>query len=227
MYAIFPDITLVASKLLNHYVILDKFRRFAIIEVRKAGLMKILFMLFAIVTELCAETFVFADSYRTLKKSTAFQTQDVWAQQDLTKSVGAFGWAQYSTTYRQIYGGLYVRPTKWLQVGVASGVEQAKSKARLGTFTSVSKGKYFALAIYENGGSGYWYLALTDVAAWKRVSIGSHSQTFVGHGPRADVKLGKIGNWVPSIRPGVTWERESGIRPNVLVGLRFTYFKGD
>ena len=185
-------------------------------------------MLLILASELCGETFIFADSYRTVKKSSAFQTQDVWAQQDLNKSVGAFGWAQYGKAYRQAYGGLYVRPTKWLQVGAAGGVEQTRKDARLGTFASASRGKFFAIAIYENfGATGYWYLTLTDVAVWKRVSVGTHSQAFVGHGPRTDIKLGKIGKWTPSFRLATTWDKQSGTRPNVIVGLRFTYFKGD
>src|SRR3989344_6862022 len=123
--------------------------------------MKILLMLLILASELCVETFIFADSYRTVKKSSAFQTQDVWAQQDLNKSVGAFGWAQYGKAYRQAYGGLYVRPTKWLQVGAAGGVEQTRKDARLRTFPSASRGKVFSISIYENfGATGYWYIAL-------------------------------------------------------------------
>jgi len=139
-----------------------------------------------------------------------------------------FGWGQYGKSYQQTYGGLYLKPVSWLQIGAATGQEQWSRTPRLGTFAYTAKGKYSAFAIYENfGATGYWYLAVTDATLWKRVSIGTHSQAFIGHGVRADIKLGKIGNWVPSIRPATTWDKASGIRPNILVGLRFTYFKGD
>lgn len=173
-----------------------------------------------------AETFVFMESYRTFKK-TAYQTNVVWGQQSFGNRLGTFGWAQYGKTYTQGYGGLYVKPVSWLQLGAGGGAEQAENKKRLGTFAYAAKSKYSAFAVYENGGSGYWYLLVTDVAVSKRFSVGSHSQAFIGHGPRAEIKIGKVGKWAYSLRPAATWDRESGKRPNFILGLRFSYFKGD
>jgi hypothetical protein len=188
--------------------------------------MKMLIVLLAVTLPSVAETFVFGESYRTFKKD-AFQNEVIWAQQSLGKSAGLFAWGQTSTSYHLAYGGVYVKPASWLQVGGAVGAENVGTRERLAAFAYAAKAKYSAFAVYENGGSGYWYLATTDVAIWKRVSIGSHSQAFVGHGPRVEIKLGTIGKWMTSVRPAVTWDRESGVRPNVIVGLRFTYFKGD
>lgn len=196
--------------------------------------MKFFCILFSIASVFSAETFVFTENYRTVKKDEAFQTTVLWAQQSakkklLGKEVGGFGWAQYNTTYRQVYGGGYIKPLNWLQVGVGGGVEQAKSKARFGTFVYAAKSRYSAFAIYENGGSGYWYLVITsyDFPQTKKWNIGTHSQAFVGHGIRTEAKLGSIGSWTASIRPAFLWNGETGFRPNIIVGLRFTYFKGE
>ncbi len=173
-----------------------------------------------------AETFVFGESYRTIKSKKSFQTNVLWAQQSLGKRLGVFGWGQVGKTYQQTYGGLYVKPVSWFQVGAATGQEERSKTPRLGSFVFANKSKYFLFGIYENfGATGYWYLVFTDYSVSKRWSVGSHSQAFVGHGARAELRLGKIGPIVPSIRPAILWSRESGARPNVILGLRFTYFK--
>lgn len=189
--------------------------------------MKALIALFFIILPMSAETFVFAESYRTIRKDRSFQTNVVWGQQDLGKKVGLFGWGQYGKSYRQAYGGLYIRPTNWLQVGAGSGAEQAEKKARFGSFLYANKSRFYTFAIYENGGSGYWYLVLTDVKVTKELSIGNHSQSFFGHGVRAEYRLKPVGRWTPSIRPAIAWKTGNGAKPNFIVGLRFTYFKGE
>lgn len=187
--------------------------------------MKTLALFFVMIFSASAETFVFGESYRTIKKDSAHQTQVLWGQQDLSKKVGIFGWAQYGKSYRQAYGGLSVRPTSWLQVGAGTGVEQATSKARIAGFYFTSKGRFSSYGVYENGGSGYWYLAISTIAINKYLNFGSHSQAFIGHGVRTEVKLPSIGRWTPSIRPAFTWNKSG--RPNVIIGLRMTYFKGE
>lgn len=187
--------------------------------------MKALIALFFIILPMSAETFVFAESYRTIRKDKSFQTNVVWGQQDLNNKIGLFGWGQYGKPYRQAYGGLYIRPTSWLQVGAGSGVEQATSKARIAGFYFTSKGRFSSYGVYENGGSGYWYLAISTIAINKYLNFGSHSQAFIGHGVRTEVKLPSIGRWTPSIRPAFTWNKSG--RPNVIIGLRMTYFRGE
>lgn len=173
-----------------------------------------------------AETLVLLESYRTFKSADGdSQTNTVWAQQSLTKRTGLFGWGQVGKNYRQAYGGGYVKPTSWLQVGVGGGAEQATNRARLGSFLYASKNRYSTFIIYENGGSGYWYLAFTDVRLTNNWSVGTHSQAFIGHGVRAEYRLKPIGKWTPSIRPTVTWDGKG--HTSALLGLRFTYFKGE
>lgn len=183
-------------------------------------------ILFAFISGLSAETFVFAESYRTFKRSESFQTNVIWAQKSLAKSVGMFGWGQYGKTYQQTYAGMYLKPTSWLQVGAATGQEQWSRTPRLGSFAYASKSKYYVFAIYENfGATGYWYLILTDAAVKKNWSVGTHSQSFLGHGPRVEYRFRPIGKWIPSIRPAVLWDKRT--RPNFIIGLRFSYFNGD
>lgn len=174
-----------------------------------------------------AETFIFSESYRTFKSaSTDSQANTVWAQQSLSKHTGLFGWGQVGMNYRQTYVGGYVKPTNWLQVGVGGGVEQTTSKARIGSFLYANKGRCYVFAIYEDkGATGYWYLTLTDVKISKRWSVGTHSQAFLGHGVRTEYRLNPIGRWTPSIRPTITWDEKG--HTNAMLGLRFTYFKGE
>lgn len=192
--------------------------------------MRTLLLLFVFLFVFCektnAETFVFSETYRTFRSAgTDSQTNTVWAQQSLTKNTGLFGWGQIGMKYRQAYVGGYAKPTSWLQVGVGGGAEQATSKARLGSFLYASKSRYSTFMIYENGGSGYWYLAFTDVRLTNNWSVGTHSQAFLGHGVRAEYRLKPIGKWTPSIRPTITWDGKG--HTNALLGLRFTYFKGE
>lgn len=192
--------------------------------------MKKLIFVIILATPMAAETFtfVFGESYRTIKSGSAFQTNVLWAQTSLSNRAGLFGWAQYSTTYQQAYGGVYVKPLGWLQVGAATGQEQFSRTPRLGTFGFASNAKANVFGVYENfGATGYWYLVQTDLAVSKRVSIGTLSQAFIGHGPRVEIKLGTIDKWTVSLRPAATWDRQSGLRPNILIGLRLTYFKGE
>ena len=170
-----------------------------------------------------AETFVFSETYRTFKKNSTYQTSVVWAQQSLAKKVGLFGWGQVGTTYRQTYGGVYVKPANWLQVGIGGGAEQATNKTRMGSFLYASKKRYSTFAIYENGGSGYWYLTITDISFSKNWSIGTHSQAYIGHGVRAEYRFKPIGKWTPSIRPAMMWDKKG--QTSVILGLRMTYFK--
>ena len=188
----------------------------------------LLLLLFVFVSDLSAETFVFAESYRTFKKDEPYQTNVVWAQKGFGKRFGAFGWGQYGKTYQQTYGGLYVKPTSWLQVGAGAGQEQWSKTPRLGSFAYAAKGKYYTFAIYENfGTTGYWYLVLTDRSISKSWSVGTQSQAFLGHGVRAEYRLKPVFGWAPSIRPAVLWDPKTGPRPNVILGLRLTYFKGE
>lgn len=169
-----------------------------------------------------AQTFVFTESYRTFKGGDRSDTQTnvVWGQKRLNNRIGLFGWGQIGTKYKQTYGGAYLQPFSWLQVGAGGGVEEG---ARLGSFLYANRPGKYIFAIYEDGGSGPWYLVLTDVAVSQNWSLGTHSQSFIGHGLRAEYRLKRVGSWIPSIRPAITWN-EKGV-PSAILGIRFTYFK--
>ncbi len=182
-----------------------------------------IFLFLAFILNAGSQTFVFTESYRTFKGGDQSDTQTnvVWGQTGLAKRIGLFGWGQIGTNYKQTYGGAYVQPFSWLQVGAGGGVEEGAP--RLGSFLYANRPGQYVFAIYENGGSGPWYLVLTDVTISQKWSVGTHSQSFIGHGARAEYRLKRIGQWTPSIRPAVTWN-EKGV-PSAILGLRFTYFK--
>lgn len=172
------------------------------------------------------ETFIFSETYRTFKEGSSFQTNTVWAQQDFGRRLGGFAWGQVGRTYQQTYGGFFVRPTSWLQAGIATGQEQLAGN-RLGSFAFANKGRYHVFAIYEDfAKTGYWYYLQTDARINKKWSVGSHHQAFMGHGPRVERRLKSFGGWTPSIRLATVWN-SARVRPNVYLGLRFSYFKGD
>jgi len=180
------------------------------------------FLFLIVILATSAQTFVFTESYRTFKGGDQSDTQTnvVWGQKSIGNRIGLFGWGQIGATYKQTYGGAYVQPFSWLQVGAGGGAEEG---ARLGSFAFASRPGQYIFAIYEDGGSGPWYLVLTDIAVSRKWSLGTHSQSFIGHGARAEYRLKRIGSWTPSIRPAITWN-EKGV-PSLILGLRFTYFK--
>lgn len=186
----------------------------------------LLFVLFLSSCQLGAETFVFSESYRTFKSSDTYHTTTVWGQTDFNKRVGGFVWGQVGKTYQQTYGGFFVRATSWLQAGIATGQEQGRGK-RLGSFGFATKGRYHVFAIYEDfGKTGYWYYTQTDIRVSKKWSVGTHHQAFLGHGPRVEYRLPPIARWIPSVRFATVWDGKRSA-PNIYIGLRFTYFKGD
>jgi hypothetical protein len=191
--------------------------------------MRLFFSVFSILTLVqigVAETLVFGESYRTIKKDSAYQTDDVLVQKGVHRYLGLFAWGQYATGYQQTYGGFYLKPTSWLQVGTALGEEMLHSRPRLGTFLYAEKWRINTFCVYENlGATGYWYMAHSDFRLNERWGVGTHSQSFFGHGPRVEFRLKTVRGWTPSIRTALGWERVTGIRPNTIIGLRFTYFK--
>jgi hypothetical protein len=164
-----------------------------------------------------SQTYLFVEQYATTEKTDnrrTLPTTDMWFQRGLVGKVGVFSWAQTGPIYRQVYVGGSYQFTTWLQAGVGGGVEEANSKARLGSFAYLSKGKNSVFAIYENGGSGPWYFTLYNRKVG-RYGLGVHTQSYVGTGPRAEVNFGRIKFWTSAL-----WEKGGH---NFMYGLRYTY----
>lgn len=96
------------------------------------------FLFLVFILEAGTQTFVFTESYRTFKGGDQSDTQTnvVWGQKNLNNRIGLFGWGQVGTKYKQAYGGAYLQPFSWLQVGAGGGAEEG---ARLGSFLFASR----------------------------------------------------------------------------------------
>jgi len=114
-----------------------------------------------------------------------------WIQGQFSKQFGWFGWALTNNDWSEIYPGLSWQPVSWLQVGVGAGIEHNQSKARVGEFIWIGKGKFYFLGFTEHSGSGFWYRAMAMYKAGERLQVGLMSQYKLGIGPKAEVVIVK------------------------------------
>lgn len=178
--------------------------------------------------ESLAQTLFFADNYTIVKKGSHENVTDAAFQKGITKKFGIYTWSQASTVYQEAYIGPYVQVSKWLQVGVGGGVDKlVKTEGRVSTFAYIAKGKHSIFANYGDGGSGPWYTIQTKYAITSRLAVGFHSEQFVGHGARSEFAFPLKAKWTPSIWSSVFWDKNTGARPNLMIGVRATYFKED
>ncbi len=110
------------------------------------------------------------------------------------KHLGLFGYFQVQEDYAQAYVGPTLSPMPWLQVGVGWGLEQADTPVRLGSFVWLGDARRYLLAIYENGGGGYWYHAEanTSIADWLGIGMGAMVEHLVGIGPRMELNMPRL-----------------------------------
>lgn len=176
------------------------------------------------------QTYFFTETYATATGDAAGKvalqpTMDAWWQENLSGRVGTFMWAQIvpqEGKYRQIYGGPSYQVADWLQVGVGGGVERAENKGRLGSFaylTPIKNNSVFM--IYEDGGSGPWWLLLHTYrfGLFKQYGIGVMSQAYLGTGPRVEYNWGKLGRW----KAWSSLHFQRNARPGFQIGIRWVY----
>lgn len=114
-----------------------------------------------------------------------------WIQGNFNKRFGWFGWALVNKNWSEIYPGLSWQPISWLQVGIGAGIEQNQSKARIGEFIWIGKGKFYFLGFTEHQGSGFWYRAMAMYNPGKGLQVGLMSQYKLGIGPKVEVVIHK------------------------------------
>lgn len=102
-------------------------------------------------------------------------------------SVSAF--SLISEEYAEGYGGLAYSPKPWVEVGASVGMETADSPWRIAGSVWMGKEPVSLLAIYENGGSGYWYKVTATVAARKWLTVGLLAKRFGGVGPIVQISI--------------------------------------
>lgn len=138
----------------------------------------------------------YVESFHSAKGGHSYEPQlNVWLQGPVKGKVGYFAWALSSKAWSEGYAGLNYTVLKGVEIGVGGGLETNKSPARLGSYLFTSRGKFTGLAIYENGGSGYWDRVTGNYTVFSRegfgVGFGGMHEAFKGYGPRYQLNLGK------------------------------------
>lgn len=137
----------------------------------------------------------YIETFHQIKPGEYESQVNVWLQGPVKGKVGYFAWALTGKVWSEGYAGLNYTLAKGVEIGVGAGVETDKSPARLGTYLCTIRGKFTGIAIYENGGSGYWDRVTANYTVyqheWFKVGLGTMHQAYQGYGPRYEISIGK------------------------------------
>jgi hypothetical protein len=100
---------------------------------------------------------------------------------------GWFAWGQSDKNYSESYAGMSYQPNVWLQVAVGGGVEENQHPVRVGSYVWFGRRGFSSIAVFEDGGSGFWYKVEANYNPRKRFGVGALSERFHGTGPRFEV----------------------------------------
>lgn len=142
------------------------------------------------------QTAGYVESYNTVSGAETTPQFNVYVHGPLKGKLGWSLWTLTSKPYSEAYAGLTFAPAKWIEVSSASlGLESADNPLREGASVWLGKGRLSLLSIQEYGGSGYWYRYLGTFQVTKTVAVGVNSTRFLGTGPYAEKKFGKVAFW--------------------------------
>jgi hypothetical protein len=113
---------------------------------------------------------------------------------NLLGSIGYFGFAQaIEGGYHVAYVGPTIQPIAGMEVGIATGKEwvTGSSMDRRAAYLFVTRGKLSLFLKGENGGTGRWNMGVVDYALTDTVIVGLRGQSFLGAGPRVEVRMAK------------------------------------
>jgi len=129
-------------------------------------------------------------------------------------SLGSFVWFQVQEGYSQAYAGATYSPKPWVQFALGGGMEEARHPARLGSYVWAGKGLVTGLAVFEQGGSGFWWKVETNYQVRSALGIGTLSEAYKGTGPKLELSVPhtRLKLWVAPL-----WKHGS-ISP--LIGVR-------
>lgn len=154
-------------------------------------------------------------------RDTSWQTQGLFLQ-NFNDKFGAFSFFQvFGEGGGQIYSGPTYSPTSWLQIGVGLGVEDLApddQELRFGSFAYLSHDQYSLLAVYEDLGSGPFYLIQANDQINEHWGVGVMAQDGAGIGPRVLYNLKK--DWMIWGAPLYDWQTEEW---SFLLGLRYSF----
>lgn len=137
----------------------------------------------------------FVESWNTVSEAGTKPQLNVYVRGQLKGRVGWSAFTLTTETWSQAYAGLTFAPAKWVEVSASLGLENANSPLREGASVWLGKGRWTLLSIHEHGGSGYWYSHRGKFQMTKTVAVGVISQRFLGTGPYAEKKFGKVALW--------------------------------
>ncbi len=104
-------------------------------------------------------------------------------------SLGSFVWFQVQQGYSQAYAGATYSPQPWVQLALGGGLEEDKHPARIGSYVWVGKGRVSGLAVFEDGGSGFWYKVETNCQVTAKLGLGTLTEAAKGTGPKLELAL--------------------------------------
>jgi len=133
----------------------------------------------------------FFESRNTIVDGEVTPLLNFYNTHDINKKVQVFAYCMIGKTYCEGYSGLAYSPRSWLQIGAGGGMETADSPWRIATFLWAGKGPVSAIAYYEYGGSGYWWLGKATYTINKTVTAGILGNRFTGVGPLVEISIPK------------------------------------
>lgn len=100
-------------------------------------------------------------------------------------------WALTSRTWGETLVGYQRTVTPWCQTGIGIGLETDKDLWRVNPWLWIGNGHLSAYGTFEEGASGFWYLAKGGVRVHNRLVVGVYSRKFVGTGGYTEVQVEK------------------------------------
>lgn len=130
----------------------------------------------------------------------ATQQLTLYTQKDVGTGLGYFTWSQVNNSWGQLYGGMTYSPLTWIQAAAGVGLEVHEGRSRrFGSYLLVDRPhQIFAVAAYEDGGSGKWHTAYA-LFPIRQFLVGVMEEKFVGIGPRADIRVGPAKLWTATL----------------------------
>jgi hypothetical protein len=102
---------------------------------------------------------------------------------------GSFTWFQIQQGYAEAYGGATYSPKSWMQLALGVGIEEDKHPARIGSYIWMGKGPVSVLAVFEDGGSGFWYKVEATYQTKSKFAVGFLSERYHGTGPKMEFSV--------------------------------------
>lgn len=112
--------------------------------------------------------------------------------------LGWFVWALVSEGWAESYVGLAYSPADWIAFQAGYGIETADDSGRFGGNVWIGKGANSVFFAYEDGGSGPWHKLVLN-HSFGKFGIGVLDQSFLGTGPRVEIKTGKVKVWAAQV----------------------------